>query len=329
MKRFLFELFAAFICLAVNAQADMGKLGMISLNPYIPAEENLSEQATIALRNKLQQIATVGGMTGEGFDNRFIITAHLQVLEKSETMTTPNKTAVKLCATIYIGDGIDGTLYSSYSKEVKGIGESESHAYMSAIRKLPVRDPNLQQAVEQGKQRIIQYYEQIAPNIISTAKSAAAGGNYDEAISMLFSIPMANVNFSTAQSLIAEYAATALDKTNQLVLNNARAAWSTSADEAGAAKAAEILKELNNPSPQILAQAKALSNEMAQRMKAVSDREWQLVVQQEQNSHKQEMARINSERQQNVAAINAAASVARAYYNSKPRVVYHVRSWWW
>jgi hypothetical protein len=39
------------------------------------------------------------------------------------------------------------------------------------------------------------------------------------------------------------------------------------------------------------------------------------------------MAKIESEKQQNIASVNAAASVARAYYNNRPRVVYHVH-WW-
>ena len=200
MKKIYIIILAIMTNIVSYGQTNGDRIGSISLNPFILEEENLDESSTIALRNKLQQIATVAGMTGEGFDNRFVITAHLQELEKSETATIPSKTAIKAAATIYIGDGIDGTLFSSYTTEIKGIGDTESQAYSSIIRKIQVRDPKLQEAVETGKQRIIQYYDQIAPNIISSAQAAAKGGNFDEAISMLFAIPMANSQFSTAQS---------------------------------------------------------------------------------------------------------------------------------
>lgn len=92
---------------------------MISLNPYVPETENLGQNANSMLISKLQQIATANGMSGAGFDNRFIITAHIQKLKSSQTQTVPQKNAVEINVGIYVGDGLDGTLYSNYNCDVK------------------------------------------------------------------------------------------------------------------------------------------------------------------------------------------------------------------
>lgn len=55
------------------------------------------------LTTKLQQIATANGMSGAGFDNRFIITAHVQKLNSSQTQTFPQKNAVQVNIGIYVG----------------------------------------------------------------------------------------------------------------------------------------------------------------------------------------------------------------------------------
>lgn len=313
---------------SIKAQPSADKTGMITLNPYVDDGENLDPSCLSAMQSKLSQIATVAGTSGEGFDNRFVITAHITELEASTTATAPPKTAVKVAIGIYVGDGIDGTLFSSYVKELKGIGDSKEQAYASAIKKLQVRDPQLLQSIELGKQRIVDYYDQVSPEILRTAEAAAGSGKYDEAVSMLFAIPMSCRDFQKAQQMIAKYGEISLENANQLLINNARAVWSASPDENGAAQAMQLLNQLNVPSAKALADAKALSDEIASRLKAVSDREWQLTVQQEQHAHSEQMARIKSEKEQNIAAVNAAASAARAYYKSRPRVVYHVHSWW-
>ncbi len=308
------------------AQHDDG-IGKISLNPYLPESENIGAKATKGLISKLGQIATAAGMSGKGFDNRFIITAHLQEIDCETTATYPPKTAVRVSATIYVGDGIEGTLFSSYTKEYKGIGDNREDAYAAVVKKLQANDAELLHSVQVGKERILQYYNQISGNIMKTAEADAKAGHYEEAISALFSIPMACKDYDAAQELIARYGAVALETSNMKMIADARSAWSSAPNEEGASKAMDIMNQLQAPSKKVLAEAKKLSDEIAARLKRINDREWQLTVQQTQNEHKEQMAQIESEKQQNIASVRAAASVARAYYNSRPRVVYHVH-WW-
>ena len=307
------------VALAFSATA-MGQtandIGLISLNPYIPESEGLGQKATAMLQSKLLQIATVNGMSGAGFDNRFIITAHIQKLRSSQTQTFPQKNAVEVSIGIYVGDGLDGTLYSSYTCEAKGIGDSEDQAIASAIRKVVPTQEALQSAIVKGKEQILNYYDKMSGSILQTAKATAAAGRYDDAVNMLFAIPMNNKDFQTAQALIAQYGSTSLDNKNLEIVRQARSAWSANPTEDGASKASTILQKLDAPSAKVQAEAKNLQTEMASRLKAVSDREYQQELKQEQN-----------EKEERLAAIKAAASVAKAYIASQPRVVYHYH-WW-
>lgn len=80
MKIKLIFFYLLVLCGCVNRTNTQSKeeIGLISLNPYVPETENIDPITASVLKEKLQQIATVNGMSGAGFDNRFIITAHVQ-----------------------------------------------------------------------------------------------------------------------------------------------------------------------------------------------------------------------------------------------------------
>ena len=137
-----------------NAGLTIGDAGMICLNPYIHESEEIDETTKAVMLSKLNQIANAKGMAGAGFDNRFIITAHMQNVKSVQTQTFPQKNAVVVNICIYVGDGLDGTLFANYCCEKKGIGDTEQKALASAIRKIDPNDKKLQMAIEKGKKQI-------------------------------------------------------------------------------------------------------------------------------------------------------------------------------
>lgn len=299
-----------------NARQRVGNEGLISLNPYIPESENIDESTYSAMITKLNQIATAYGMSGTGFDNRFIITAHLQNIKSVQTQTFPQKNAVVISACIYVGDGLDGTLFSNYCCEKKGIGDTEQQAIASAIRKINPNDEKLQIAIDKGKKQILKYYDHMSGNIIAAAKTAAANGKFEEAMSMLFSIPIYNKDFETAQNMIAQYGYTSLDNNNKDIVRKARSAWSIDPTESGAEAACELLEQLDCPSQNIQNDAQKLQNEIVERLKATSDREFNL-----------EVKKANDEKETRLAAIKAVSNAAKAYAASRPKTIYKY-IWW-
>ena len=299
-----------------NAGLSIGDAGMICLNPYIHESEEIDETTKAVMLSKLNQIANAKGMAGAGFDNRFIITAHLQNVKSVQTQTFPQKNAVVVNICIYVGDGLDGTLFANYCCEKKGIGDTEQKALASAIRKIDPNDKKLQMAIEKGKKQILKYYERMSGNIIATAKATAANGRFEEAMSLLFSIPVYNKDFETAQNLIAEYGYTSLGNNNKDIVRKARSAWSSDPTESGAEAACELLEQLDCPSQNIQNDAQKLQNEIVERLKATSDREFNL-----------EVKKANDEKETKLAAIKAASNVAKAYAASRPKTIYKY-IWW-
>ena len=305
---------AALAAISVWTAAAQDATGLIVLNPYVAGE--CPGRAATYLHDKLAQAATAWGMAGKGLDDRFVIAARPQEIDRRTTATIPQKTAVRLLVTFYIGDGLDGTLYSSQAIEVKGAGDNRDDAWLSALRKISPRDTGLRGMVDTGKSRITGYYDEAAPGIMSAAEAAAKSGDYGEAARLLLTIPSACRHYRAAQEKAAKYGEQELARHNQAIVARAKAAWSASPDNAGAAEASRILAEMEMPTGNELAAANSLSREMAARLKAAEDRRWNQKAKERQNSHNRQMA-----------LIKAAASVAKARYASRPKVVYRL-GWW-
>jgi hypothetical protein len=324
IKRLLFSLSA---CFALTGHAaDLPKTGSIVLNPYVAGIEYVAPSATQLLTDKLAQAAAQAGVAAAGFDQRFLLAANVQILKEETTATAPAKTSVELSVTYYVGDGMEGTLFSSHNTTVKGIGSNRSKACMAAMRRINTQEQGLLQCIEKGKCRIIAYYDSEAQNIIARAKSLAQSTRYDEALAVLLTIPSASKAYPQAQSLVSQYGGKAVENANRELLIQATAAWSAAPNEQGAERARNILKGIDNPSAAITADIRTLSNKMSAQMAKNQEQEWQLLSQMLEQSHQERLARIEKQRDENVAAILGEAQV-RAAYASRPQINYHVH-WW-
>ena len=177
----------------VYAQNTAGKsddAARITLATFVPQQiDQMPEAARSSLANKLSQIVTQNGLGGKASNERFIITANINVISKDLTATAPPMQAYVLDLTLYIGDGIDGTKFASVSTQVKGVGESETKAYISALKNLKTNDLNYQSFIETGKTKIVEYYNSKCDFIIKDAKALASQNKYDEAIFKLTGVP--------------------------------------------------------------------------------------------------------------------------------------------
>lgn len=319
MKRIPILLLTVIFTLLSYSQSN-NRNNLITLKSYIPAENNLSQRLKRLLSDKLSQIVLINGMSGEGFENRFVITANVQEVAVKETATIPVKVSVILSVAIYVGDGVDGTKYSSYIVEVKGVGDDKEGAYAHAFRRINKNDSNLQLSIETGKRRILQYYDKMGPSIIAKAKAAVASKKYADAVGLLLVIPMNSELYSEAQNLIALYGAELLNTSNERLMFNAETVWATSPNPTGADEVQKIISKIQFPSEVILGKIQKLNSEIQTRLNNVTDREWQLerdlLLQTEKNSHEMKMA-----------TIKAATEVAKANIANRPQIIYNVHSW--
>ncbi len=207
----------------------------IVISSYVPEQvEGLSDISIQNLSNKLDQITTSAGIGGSY--SRFIITPSVNILGKEITPTAPPMTAVSMSITFYIGDGVEGTKFASYSINAKGVGNSETKAYLSAFKNIKVNDPGYAQFLETGKKRIIEYYNSKCDFILKNASSMADRKEYDNAISTLTEVPeVCKECYDKSMDLSVKIFRDKLDNECQVNLTKASAAiakdqWDEAAD---------------------------------------------------------------------------------------------------
>ena len=324
MRKLLLISFLFFCTIAVNAQNNLGSsddLGRIALNVYIPDQiEGITPIALSNLENKLNQIATKNGLGGFAYEPRFILTANIAVLSKSITSTAPPMQAFNLEVTLYIGDAIDGKLFSRESVTMKGVGETETKAYMSALRNLNPNDSKFQTMIETGKRRIIEYYNSRCDFIISEAKGLANIHDYDAAIYKLVTVPdVCKECYVKCMNALGPLYQEKIDYDCQVNLLKATNYWTANQDGYGADRAGECLNKID-PMSKCYNDAFSLSERIAKRVYELDKREWQFMLKRWQDVVDIEKLRIK-----------AARDIGVAYGNHQPRNIYNIqviRSWW-
>lgn len=178
----------SFVCTAsAQISADDERIVII---PYIPEQVfDLSSTVSTNLYNKLTSAITRNGLSGEGSHNRFIMSALVNIQQKDVTATAPPMHVIEFDLTLYVGDGVDGVLFASANKRLKGVGRNETAAYVMALNNFEVTSKEVKELIELGKVRIVQYYRDKCEIIIRESNSKASQDQFDAAIYSLLEIP--------------------------------------------------------------------------------------------------------------------------------------------
>lgn len=290
----------------------------IVLNTYVPDQiEGISSVARNALENKLSQIATQNGMGGASFNPRFIMTANIVASTKNITPTVPPMHAYNLEVNLYIGDGIDGILYASHSVSVKGVGDNETKAYLDAIKNIRTRDPQYQYFIENGKRKIIEYYNANCDLIISEARALESMHEYNAALATLFRVPsVCKECYEKCMQLLGPIFDKKIDHDCQVLLAQATNAWNSGQDFNAGQRAIRFLAGID-PQASCFPSAIALSERIAKRVKEVDQREWNFMLKVQQDNVDISKLRIRAMR-----------DIGVAYGSNQPRVIYNIRGWW-
>lgn len=322
MRNLIFYIFCL-ISIKTFAQNEKGSeddAARIVLATYVPQQiDNMPNAAQSILANKLSQIVTQNGMGGSAYNERFIITANVNVINKDLTPTAPPMTAFVLEVTLYIGDGIIGSKFSSTSISVKGVGENETKAYISALKSISPTNSSIQNFVENGKSKIIEYYKSNCDFIIKEAQTLVSQNQYDEAIFKLTSVPeVCKDCYDQCMDAVGPIYQKRIDKECKSKLMDATTAWNASQDLYGADIAGGILREIDSNAA-CYKEALALSNNIAQRVKEIDQRDWKFQLKQQQDN-------VDVKK----ATIKAARDIGVAYGNGQKSntIRYNVRGWW-
>lgn len=306
---------------AQNNAKSYDDYGRIILSTYIDKQQTqLPSSAYNILQNKLSNIVSQNGLGG-AMGGRFIITANCNLLTKDITPTTPPMHAYTLEVTFYIGDGIDGTLFSSFSITSKGVGETPDKAYLAALKSVKTNNPEFARFIEEGKTKIIEYYNSQCDFIITKAKSQATLENYDDALYQLVNIPeVCKDCFMKAQAELEGIYRSKINKECVMQLNKARAAWmprpNAEDTRSAAMEASKMLAEIN-PYADCYDDALNLMKQIGKKMEEIDNREWEFLKKMEENRHTEQLS-----------AIKAAKEIEVARAKNQPKTIYNIRGWW-
>lgn len=196
----------------------------INITPFIPEQiQDINATVRSNLLNKMSAMITRNGLATTNQYNRFVLTSSIDVIQKSVTNTAPPMHLIELNLNLHFGDGIDGILFASQDKLLKGLGKSETAAYLMAISALDPKSEDISTFLDLGKQKIVAYYESTCESTLQSSQSKAASGLYDEALFDLVQIPnVATSCYAKAiEASIVIYKGK-LDKDCQINLANAK-----------------------------------------------------------------------------------------------------------
>jgi hypothetical protein len=290
----------------------------VVLTAYVSDQiENFPPEAADMLSNKLRQIVTQSGVGANSNYSRFIVTANVNVMGKDILPGPPPQHAYNLDVTLYIGDGIAGKKFASKSVSVKGVGTSETKAYIDAIRKINANDPNLKAFVEDGKNRIVDYYNNNCDLIVREAQAMAGRNDFEGAIAQLISVPpTASGCYGRATSLTNNFYQKYIDRQCKIKLVEARSRWAATQNTDGASYVAEILSTID-PNAPCYREAVNFSQEVGKRIKDLDKREWDF-----------KMKQFDSNVQVSKALVDAYREIAVIYGKNQPQTMYNIRGWW-
>lgn len=309
-----------FLAFSQNNLESSNDEARISLLAVFPDKiSKISEEAKAVLVTKMNLITTKYGIGGNSSNPRFIITANVIELTKDIAPTTPAIYTYNLQLTLYIGDGVEGTLFSSLPISLKGSGKSETKAYIMALKGLDTNDSKYGAFIEEGKTKIIKYYNSKCDFILKEAQSLTSQSKFDEAIGKLTSIPeVCKVCYDKAMDAVAPIYQKQIDKECKLKLAEANNAWNTNQDSTGASSASESLAQID-PNASCFKEAQLFSSKIAKRIQEIDKREWSFKMKEQQDY-------VDIRK----ATIKAARDIGVAYGNGPKATVvrYNVRGWW-
>lgn len=260
--------------------------------------EPVSTEISDMLMAQLETALSLNGMVVNGDYSQFFITGKFTNFIKDVTSTVPAKTTVNTLLTLSIGDLASQTIYASQSFELRGVGESDTRAFMMALRKLNRNNKDLTAFATKGKKQIVDYFDRNYKSIISKASRASSLRHYEEALYYITSIPECSKGYAEAAPVTERIFKLYIDYTGKKLLAEARAAWAASPDSAGAEKAFASLIQIDFESS-AYPDGEALAREISK----ITQRNWDF-----ENREK-----YNNEIELRRSTIEAARAVGVAY----------------
>lgn len=278
MKVICFIWWITLYCATLHAQK-LSDEGRISMNVMVTDEE-IPAEACHNLENKLVRAITVNGYADNGYCDRFVLTAKVDILSKDVIPSTPVRISQKLDVTFMVGDVIENKVYSTCTVSLSGIGVNETKAFISAFSKVNPKQQELQDMLKETRQKIVAFYTDRCDEIVRSAQTLAEMQRYDEAIFRLISVPNVCADcYQKCQSAATSIFTRKINNEAATLLNRAKTEWMRHPNATGAQDVADIISQIN-PQAKNYDEVVALRQEIASQLEVDARKEWDLKMKQ-------------------------------------------------
>lgn len=233
---------------------------------------NIPTAANTVLYQTLSRMITEKGFTTESPTTPFVLTAHCDVLDKSNLPGPPVQTVYNLGITFYMADTYTQKKFANAYITLDGVGTGEVKSYINAFRHISANNKEILNLINTGKKKMMEYYNTQYPNIIKEAQRLVSLQNYEEALAMVLSIPICSNGGEEATKYGLQLYTKYLDRMNLFLLNRARALWAAGQDQETAYQVCAMLAQVD-PDAACYAEAKALMKEVKAQVRSDIDLE--------------------------------------------------------
>lgn len=248
------------LCLATVGAFAKGE-GM-SVRVFIPENEGVPAEANKQLEAKVKQIAANYGMIDDGLNDRFYLSANVLTTSKDVVPSTPPRVSLKMDVILYFGDVLEGKLFGSFPISVIGVGQNENKACIQAFKQIPTKNKDLASFFEEMEEEVKGYYTQNGNRIIRDAELLVKQGAYEDAMSLLLSVPdfCGDVAAEAHEAALAVYQVK-IDSEGESLYRKADDMWRVKKDEQTAIEVVDILSGID-PSSSADSKGRALVKSM-------------------------------------------------------------------
>ena len=314
--RKLVILFVLMMSMATFAQtSDEGRISIQAMMP----DGMISVEASKNLVTRMQRMLVGNGYGDNGYVERFVLTAKVDVTSKDIVPSTPARVSEKMEVTFFVGDIVENKLYASCTVSLQGIGTNETKALISAFSKLNPNQKDFSEMLDTAKGKIVDFYTNHCAEEISKARTMASVGNYDEAISRMMAVPNVCADcYDKCQVAATSFYQQKIDAYGLQQLNKAHNAWMKSQDTDGANEVARYLNTIS-PHSSCYQDVEKLRKDVVSKLKTDELREWNF--QQKQYEDSQDYKR---------SIVKACRDVGMAWANNQPQSIVKniIRGWW-
>jgi len=191
----------------------------VKFTPFIPDYPDLGATGKQLLASRLNAAVSKIGFGGDGANPRFILGSDINLLSKSLTGTAPTKYANSYEVILMTCDVVNQTVFSSYTFEIKGVGDSPDKAFINGFRDYKLENDEFFTFLVESQKKILDFYEKNCSSFLKEADAQAKMRDFDAAFNVLSNVPMESSKcYSSVAAKKAEYFQLSLNQNCQSVL---------------------------------------------------------------------------------------------------------------